>query len=123
MITAIDFGCYGIRSARRESGQLAQISLIDERSEYVVIPPQDDCIRTLEEHKVPVAECEDSLVVFGNHSGTNRWLSRKPAAPLFAEATVPIDDPPARQILNIITESMLNVEADGDHPRRRSVLL
>ena len=53
MITAIDFGCYGIRSARRSADQNAQIALIDERSEYVVISPQDDCVKTLAELEVP----------------------------------------------------------------------
>ena len=118
MITAIDFGCYGIRSARRaadQNDQCAQIALIDERAEYVVISPQDDCIKTLAELEVPVAECENALVVFGNNSEKTRWLSRKPAAPFFADSRVPTDDPPARQILNILTESLLSVETDGDH--------
>ena len=54
-------------------------------------------------------------MVFGNNSEKTRWLSRKPAAPFFADCRVPTDDPPARQILNIVTESLLNAETDGDH--------
>lgn len=112
MITAIDFGCYGIRSARRDGSTNSRITIAEERSEYVVIPRQEDCIEALNKLQAPVAECDDALVVFGTNAAKARWLSRKPAARLFTDAEVPNDDPPARQILYVLTEALLATNAD-----------
>lgn len=107
MITSIDFGCYSIRSAHRHHDSPRHIELIDERSEYVVLPADNDCRQTLVNRQIHSAECENSIVVFGNQAAEARWLSRQPCASLFSDGRVPGDDPPARQILNILTQAIL----------------
>ncbi|MDG2129068.1 MAG: hypothetical protein P8K08_13800 [Fuerstiella sp.] len=107
MITAIDFGCYAIRSAYRTPADQTRITMITERSEYAVLSNQSSCRETVIDRNIPCAECNDSTIVFGHHTEQIRWLSRKPCAPLFADAASPTDDAPARQILSILTEAML----------------
>ncbi|MEO2018414.1 MAG: hypothetical protein ABGZ53_29025 [Fuerstiella sp.] len=107
MITAIDFGCYAIRTAYRTPSNPMRVTMIAERSEYAVLSDQSSCRETVIERNIPFAECGDSTVVFGNHADQVRWLSRKPCAALFADAAAPTDDAPARQILSVLTEAML----------------
>lgn len=107
MITAIDFGCCEIRTAYRDAGQPDALTLIRERSEYVTLPDQETYRSTLSRGRIPHAESESGLIVFGNAAQSIRWLSRQPCAPLFTDGLVPTDDAPARQILNILTQAML----------------
>lgn len=107
MITAIDFGCYAIRSAFREPGTGAPVSMYSEKSEYVVLPNIERYRQLLDSHEVPRAECEDTLAVYGNQAVRARWLSRMPSACIFNGGMVPADDPPARQILDLICAAVL----------------
>jgi hypothetical protein len=107
MITAIDFGCYAIRSAYRTPSDHTRITMITERSEYAVLSDQPSCRETVIGRNIPFAECGGSTIVFGHHTDQVRWLSRKPCTPLFADAAAPTDDAPARQILSVLTEAML----------------
>ncbi len=107
MITSIDFGCYEIRSAYRDEATADKVVLTSERSEYTVLPNEAVFATALKTGNISHAECDDSLVVFGNRARDMRWLSRKPCAPLFTNGQVPTKDAPARQILNVLTESML----------------
>lgn len=113
MMTAIDFGCYAIRSAFRSPPEFRQLMLMTERSEYAVLPLRDVCREALMQRGIPHAECEDSIVVFGNRAEQVRWLSRKPSAPLFTDGHIPTNDAPARQILSILTQAMLPDVSEG----------
>ncbi len=113
MITAIDFGCHAIRAAYRDPQNSRSVTFLSERSEYVVLPMLDTHREALASRGTSYAECDDSLVVFGNQAQQIRWLSRKPAAPLFADGRVPTEDAPARQILNILTQSMLPTHSES----------
>ena len=73
MITSIDFGSDSIRSARRSKQNPQQITLISERAEYVVLPAENDCREALANSTTPFAECEEAIVVFGNHTRDARW--------------------------------------------------
>lgn len=112
MITAIDFGCNTIRSAHRNTAS-ATIKLIQERSEYAVLPDRDSYREALSERQIAFGECDDSLVVFGNRAAQVRWLSRIPCAPLFTDGGVPTTDAPARQMLHVLTQAMLPDPNDG----------
>jgi len=112
MNTAIDFGCYAIRATRRQPGFSEQIGFQSEQSEYVVLPNTDQYRQMLDAHSIPRAECEESLVVYGNQAARSRWLSRIPSASIFNGGMVPSDDPPARQILDLLISAMLP-EAQG----------
>jgi len=107
MITAIDFGCYAIRSAYRSPSTSSQVTLFSERAEYAMLPSQDSFRDALADRRIAHAECDDSIVVFGNRAGLVRWLSRKPCAPLFTDGGVPTKDAPARQILHVLTKALL----------------
>ncbi|MEZ6128188.1 MAG: hypothetical protein R3C59_05880 [Planctomycetaceae bacterium] len=107
MITAIDFGCYAIRAAYRSPATSSQITLYSERAEYAMLPNQDSFREALSDRRIAHAECDDSIVVFGNRAGLVRWLSRRPCAPLFTDGGVPTKDAPARQILSVLTKALL----------------
>jgi len=107
MITAIDFGCFAIRSAFREDRAGAPISMYSEQSEYVMLPNIERYRQLLDSHAVSRAECEDSLTVYGNQAARARWLSRVPSASIFNGGMVPADDPPARQMLDLLCAAIL----------------
>ena len=113
MITAIDFGCYAIRSAFREDIAGAPVKILSEKSEYVVLPNIERYRQLLDSHEVPRAECEDSLAVYGNQAARTRWLSRVPSASIFNGGIVPPDDPPARQMLDLICTAILPAPGAG----------
>lgn len=116
MITAIDFGCYAIRTAFRDTAASSAITLYSERSEYAILPDQKSHRQALLEREIAYGACEDNLLVFGNRAGQVRWLSRKPCAPLFTDGGVPTVDAPARQILHVLTKAMLpESRQEGDY--------
>jgi len=114
MMTAIDYGGYAIRSAFRNPTDPKAVTFLSERSEYAVLPMLDSFRDAIGRLGISYAKCEDSYVVFGNKADQVRWLSRKPCAPLFADGHVPTTDAPARQILNILTQSMLPSHSSRD---------
>ena len=107
MITAIDFGCYAVRSAWRYPSASPRLTLFSERAEYAVLPDQHSYRQALGDRQVSYAECDGSLVVFGNQAGQIRWLSRMPCAPLFVDGAIPTRDAPARQILHVLVNAIL----------------
>lgn len=107
MITAIDFGCHAIRSAFRESVAGAPVRMFSEKSEYITLPNIPRYQQLLDAQNVSRAVCEDTLAVYGNQAARSRWLSRLPSASLFNGGAVPSDDPPARQMLDLICTAIL----------------
>ncbi len=107
MICAIDFGSCRIRSVFRNPQTPERLTMFSERSEYTLLTNTDQHRLALEAQAVPYAECDQALVVFGNHAASAQWLSRVPRTALLTDGIVPSDDPPARQILSLLTESML----------------
>ncbi|HQX53379.1 MAG TPA: cell division protein FtsA [Planctomycetaceae bacterium] len=107
MICAIDFGSCRIRSVFRNPQTPERLSMYSERSEYAMISKTTQHQLAIETQHIPHAECDQALVVYGNHVTDAEWLSRVPNAPLFADGAVPSDDAPARQILMLLTQSML----------------
>jgi len=107
MICAIDFGSCWIRSIFRNPESPQRLSMYSEKSEYALIQNTGQHRRLLEDQQIPFAECEGALVVSGNSARKAQWLSRVPLTPLLTEGIVPVDDPPARQILSVLTEAML----------------
>ena len=116
MITAIDFGCSRIRAAFRNPQQPGRLSLYAERSEYALIDDNEQHRRTLTDQKIPHAECQNALAVVGNRSADVKWLSRVPTTPLLGDGLVPADDPPARQMLHVLTASMLPAVTGSNNP-------
>ncbi len=107
MICAIDFGSCRIRSVFRNPQTPERLTMFSERSEYTLLTNTEQHRLVLEAQAVPYAECDQALVVFGNHAASAQWLSRVPRTALLTDGVVPSDDPPARQILSLLTVSML----------------
>lgn len=107
MICAIDFGSCWIRSIFRNPETPQRLALYCEKSEYALIQNSEPHRQLLSDQQTPYAECEGSLIVAGNSVRNAQWLSRVPLTPLLSEGIVPVDDPPARQILSVLTEAML----------------
>jgi len=81
--------------------------MYSERSEYTLLRNTDQHRLALEAERVPYAECGETLVVFGNNAVKAQWLSRVPRTALLTDGFVPSDDAPARQMLNLLTESIM----------------
>ncbi len=107
MICAIDFGSCRIRSVFRNPQTPERLTMFSERSEYTLLTNTDEHRQALEAQSVSYAECDQALVVFGNRAARVQWLSRVPRTALLTDGNVPSDDAPARQILSLLTESML----------------
>jgi hypothetical protein len=107
MTVSVDFGSREIRSLVRAGVSGGRLRLMTVRSEYVLIPDESSARRMLREEGLPHAICGAGLAVFG--AGVERlgWLSRRPAVPLFTDGRIPTRDGLARQILGVLTESVL----------------
>ncbi|MEJ7592679.1 MAG: hypothetical protein WKF77_14105 [Planctomycetaceae bacterium] len=115
MICAIDFGSCRIRSVFRNPQAPERLTMFSERSEYTLLTNTQQHRQTLEAQAIPCAECDQSLVVFGNRAASAQWLSRVPRTALLTDGNVPSDDAPARQILSQLTESMLPDGSDSQN--------
>ncbi|MBC7965784.1 MAG: rod shape-determining protein [Fuerstia sp.] len=107
MICAIDFGSCRIRSVFRNPQTPERLTMFSERSEYTLLTNTEEHRQALEVQSVSYAECDQALVVFGNRAARVQWLSRVPRTALLTDGNVPSDDAPARQMLSLLTESML----------------
>lgn len=107
MICSIDFGSCWIRSLFRNPASPDRLSLFAARSEYAMVSDLPAHRSALESQAIPFAICEGALVIAGNNAAKAQWLSRVPCTPLFTDGHVPSDDAPARQILSLLTDSML----------------
>lgn len=112
MISAVDFGSSAIRCLYRDPNDRHRLKLFAERSEYALIPSKEEQIRSLSEADIPFAVCEGSLAVVGNAVNRADWLTQVPLTPLFDEGRVPEHDPPARQMINLLLESILPASTD-----------
>lgn len=107
MICAIDFGCSRIRSVYRNPQTPDRLTMYSERSEYTLLRNTHQYRHALEAERLPYAECGESLVIFGNNAAKAQWLSRVPRTALLTDGLVPSDDAPARQMLNLLIESIM----------------
>jgi hypothetical protein len=107
MICAIDFGSSRIRSVFRNTQTPERLTMYSERSEYALLANTDQHRDALDRKGVPFAECDQALVVFGNHASRAQWISRVPRTALLTDGVVPSDDPPARQMLSLLAESII----------------
>jgi len=107
MICAIDFGSCWIRALYRNPAAPQRLTLFSEPAEYVLLRNSEPHRSLLLSRQIPFAICDDALLVTGHAMDRAEWLSRLPRTPLFPDGNVPDSDPPARQLLNVIVESIL----------------
>jgi hypothetical protein len=106
MSVSLDFGSWEIRSLVR-NGVGGRLRLTTVRSEYFLIPDETAARKMLRDEGLAHAICGSGLAVFGNGVERAEWLSRGPTIPLFADGRIPTHDSLARQILSVLTESVL----------------
>ena len=104
MTAAVDFGSYRIRVARLDGEQILASHF---RSVYSVLPDSQDQRALLTRLGLPYAICDSHLAVIGDHADELRCINSMPAVPIFSNGQLAADDPPSRQILNLLVESML----------------
>lgn len=78
-------------------------------SAYLAIRDTETMRQVLENRECPYSLCQEYLTVIGDDI---YWLSELmglPLTSLFPEGVIPADDPPARQLINSILESLLPV--------------
>ncbi len=107
MICAIDFGSCWIRSVFRNPRAPERLSLFSEKAEYALLADTEQHRKVLQEQLIPYAECDGTLAVIGSSTEKIAWLRRLPCAALLPDGMVPTDDPPARQMLSLLTEAIL----------------
>lgn len=84
-----------------------RLSLFSEKSEYALLADSEQHRKVLRDEMIPYAECDGVLAVIGSATAKIGWLRRLPCAPLLPDGMVPTDDPPARQMLSLLTETIL----------------
>ncbi len=104
MTASVDFGSHRIRVARMQNDRIVASSF---RSVYSVLPDSQEQRAMLARLSLPYAVCDSHLAVIGDFATELRCVSNMPPVPFFAPGQTGIDDPPARQILNVLVESML----------------
>jgi len=104
MTAAVDFGSHRIRVARLDSDQIIASHF---RSVYSVLPDSLDQRTLLARLGLPYAVCDSHLAVIGDHADELKCINSTPPVPIFADGQIAADDPPSRQILNVLIESML----------------
>jgi len=104
MSIAIDFGVHEIRSLRCQSSQLVSRKA---RSVYASLPISAAREEMLKKLGITYAICEESLVIIGEDAEEYAKMFQVPVASLLQANQVPADDPPARQILGAIVDSLL----------------
>lgn len=104
MSIALDFGQYQIRSLRRKENRLVSRHV---RSVYTALPDSLERRNTLEKVHVPYAVSERELLIIGDAADEYSQMFQVPCIPLLPGGKVPSDDPPARQILGAIVDSLL----------------
>jgi hypothetical protein len=104
MSIVLDVGVHRLRSLRIRGDRLIARSC---RSLLSAVPDSEPRRGLLHHAGIPYAVCEDELVVFGDAAVEFSRLFRAPVGSLFPAARIPHHDPPARQAIAALIESLL----------------
>ena len=104
MSIALDFGQYQIRSLRRKEDRLVSRQV---RTVYSVLSDSPERRAMLEKVQIPYAVSERELLIIGDAAAEYSQMFQVPCVPLLPGGKVPTDDPPARQIIGAIVDSLL----------------
>ncbi|MFK7818216.1 MAG: hypothetical protein AB8G99_05840 [Planctomycetaceae bacterium] len=105
MTASVDFGSHRIRVLTLEGDQ--NIVSRSFRSVYSILPDTQEQRAMLGRLGLPFAVCENHLAVLGDYADELSCVNSLPQVQLFTDGQVTAADPPARQILNTLIESML----------------
>ncbi len=112
MAAAIDFGSHRIRVLALEGGRIQSRSF---RSVYSVLPDSQEQRAMLGRLGLPFAVCDSHLAVIGDYADELRCVNTLPSVSIFNDGHIASDDPPARQILNVLVESMLEKAESAEY--------
>lgn len=111
MNIALDIGTHEIRSLRCSDGRLIARRC---RSVSCTLDDSDSHRAILAQIGVPFAICDRQLVVFGEEADKLTGLFRVPRGELFPNGEIPCDDPPVRQLVAAIVESLIGRTDSAD---------
>lgn len=107
MICSIDFGRSQIRSLALDTAGVRPLKYAQVSSTYLAFPETDVLRQALSSQQVSVLSCGDSLLVAGTDQAQVRDLCQQPPIPLFPGGRVPREEAAARQLLYLLTQTML----------------
>lgn len=111
MSIALDIGSHEIRSLRFGDGRLIARRC---RAVSCTLDDSPGHRAILEQIGLPYAICEGELVVFGEEADKLTGLFRVPHGELFPSGEIPSDNPPTRQLIAAIVESLIGRTERGD---------
>jgi hypothetical protein len=104
MNIALDVGSHEIRSLRIDRGKLIARRC---RAAYAVLDDTANHRTLLQQVAVPFATCEGQLLIYGDDADKVTQLFRIPCLELLPGGELPTDDPPARQMIATLIESLI----------------
>lgn len=104
MNIALDVGSHEIRSLRIDRGKLIARHC---RSAYAVLDDTASNRTLLQQVGVPFATCEGQLLIYGDDADKVTQLFRIPCLELLPGGELPADDPPVRQMIATLVESLI----------------
>jgi hypothetical protein len=114
MTASVDFGSHRIRVLTLEGDK--NIVARNFRSVYSILPDTQEQRAMLGRLGLPFAVCENHLAVLGDYSDELGCVNSLPAVQIFNDGQIAASDPPARQILNTLIESMLPAAQEQGEP-------
>ena len=101
---AVDLGCYEFRSLRLQDQRLAGRR---SRTDYIALPISEMKQKLLDQSGIRYARCEDSFLLVGTEA--DRWsrMVQIPISSVLPDGRVPTGDPPARQLMAGMIESLV----------------
>lgn len=106
---ALDLGSYAFRSMRRIGDQLIGRRY---RTDYIALPATDSKQELLDQSRIPYARCEDSFLLLGDAADAWSRMIQIPVSSVLYDGKIPAGDPPARQLLASMMESLLPKAVD-----------
>jgi len=107
---ALDVGTHEFRSLQVGGGRLIARR---NRAAYSILEDTEANRGLLRQIGVTFAECEDQLLVFGNDAEKLAQLLRVPCRSLFPNGEFPSEDPPVRQMIAALMESVVGRAAES----------
>ncbi len=110
MMVCLDFGTTEFRSLRRHSACLTGRK---SPAVYVSLPAEEADQSLLNQMRIPVVHCDDSLVVVGAAALDLAKSLRIPSVPLLIDGLVPTNDPLGRQLISTVLDSILPLSTES----------
>lgn len=108
MSLGLELGTDAVRSLRLRGDRLIARSV---PSRYCLLADAEPVRELLDKSGLPYAVCDGQLALLGEAAVGSDGLFGRPSLPLLPEGRVPTNDPPARQIVAALVETLLPAPA------------